>query len=65
MAPFEASHPDKFSRDLAAGINKLMADEKLREAMGAKGRERVEKYFDWKAIARQTETLYKKILNHD
>jgi starch synthase len=64
-APFEASHPDKFSQDLAAGINRLMADEKLRETMGANGRKRVEKYFDWKAIARQTETLYKKILDHD
>jgi glycosyltransferase involved in cell wall biosynthesis len=42
-----------------------MADEKLRETMGANGRKRVEKYFDWKAIARQTETLYKKILDHD
>jgi glycogen synthase len=64
-APFEASHPDKFSRDLADAINSLMANEKLRESMGEKGRERVEKYFDWKAIARQTEALYKTILNHD
>jgi starch synthase len=64
-APFEASQPDKFSRDLAAGINTLMADETLRKTMGANGRRRVEKYFDWKAIATQTETLYKKILSHD
>jgi starch synthase len=64
-APFEASQPDTFSRDLAAGINRLMADEKLRNAMGEKGRQRVEKYFDWKAIARQTENLYKSILRYD
>ncbi len=64
-APFEASDPDKFSRDLADAINTLMSNEKLRETMGANGRERVEKYFDWKAIARQTEDLYKKILNND
>lgn len=64
-APFEASHPDVFARDLAAGINKLMDDEGLRKSMGENGRKRVEKYFDWKAIARQTEELYKKILNHD
>lgn len=63
-APFEASHPDKFSRDLAVGINKLMAAEKLRETMGTNGRKRVEQYFDWKAIAKQTEDLYKTILNH-
>jgi glycogen synthase len=64
-APFEASDPDKFSRDLASGINKLMGDEKLREVMGANGRKRVEELFDWKAIARQTEDLYKKTLNHE
>jgi starch synthase len=64
-APFEASDPDKFSRDLAEGINRLMADERLRVAMGEKGRERVEKYFDWRAIARQTETLYKSILSYE
>ena len=64
-APFEASNPDTFSRDLADGINTLMADEKLRETMGANGRKRVEEYFDWKAIAKQTEALYKTILNHD
>lgn len=64
-APFEASHPDKFAQDLAAGINKLMADEKLRKKMGDNGRARVEKYFDWKAIAKQTEALYKTILSHD
>ena len=64
-APFEASYPDTFSRDLANGINKLMADKKLRESMGAKGRKRVEDYFDWKAIAKQTEVLYKTIVSHD
>jgi len=64
-APFEASDPDTFSRDLANGINKLMADKKLRESMGAKGRKRVEDYFDWKAIAKQTEVLYKTIVSHD
>lgn len=64
-APFEASDPDKFSRDLAAAITTLMSNENLRKMMGAKGRERVEKYFDWRAIARQTEDLYKKILIHD
>ncbi len=64
-APFEASHPDKFARDLAAGINKLMADEKLRKTMGENGRKRVEKYFDWRAIAKQTEALYKTLVSHD
>ncbi|MBK8778476.1 MAG: glycogen synthase [Saprospiraceae bacterium] len=64
-APFEASQPDTFSRDLADAINKLMSNKELRETMGANGRKRVEKYFDWKAIAKQTEDLYKTILNYD
>ncbi|NBP70432.1 MAG: glycogen synthase [Cytophagia bacterium] len=64
-APFEAADPDQFSRDLATAINKLMADEPLRTSMGTKGRLRVEQYFDWKAIAQQTEALYKKIRSHD
>jgi glycogen synthase len=64
-APFEASYPDKFSRDLAEGINKLMADENLRKTMGANGRKRVEQYFDWNAIAKQTEDLYKTLLHDD
>jgi alpha-maltose-1-phosphate synthase len=64
-APFEASHPDTFSRDLAVGINTLMTDASLRESMGNMGRKRVEKFFDWKAIAKQTEDLYKKIIKHD
>lgn len=64
-APFEASHPDTFSRDLAIGINTLMTDASLRESMGNMGRKRVENLFDWKAIAKQTESLYKKILTHD
>jgi glycosyltransferase involved in cell wall biosynthesis len=50
---------------MAAAINQLMADEQLRIDMGIEGRERVEKYFDWKAIAKQTERLYKTILSND
>lgn len=61
-APFEASFPDKFSRDLAAGINKLMGNEKLRKIMGINGRKRVEQFFDWNAIAKQTVDLYKTLL---
>lgn len=63
-APFEASDPEQFARDLAGGINKLMEDEALRKQMGRNGRKRVEQFFDWKAIAQQTEELYKNLLNH-
>lgn len=63
-APFEAIHPITFSKDLANAINSLLANEPLRKAMGKKGRARVEQYFDWQAIAKQTQSLYHKILGH-
>ncbi|MGC1203852.1 MAG: glycogen synthase, partial [Flavobacteriaceae bacterium] len=61
-APFEPVNPDKFSRDLADGINKVINNKALREAMAKNGRQRVEDYFDWIAIAKQVEALYKSLL---
>ncbi|MFH4963864.1 glycogen synthase [Gaetbulibacter sp. M235] len=61
-APFEPVNPDKFSRDLANGINTLIKNKEMRESMAKKGRKRVEDYFDWTAIAKQVEGLYKSLL---
>ena len=61
-APFEPVDPDQFSKDLANGINKLIADPVLRASMAQKGRKRVEDHFDWIAIARQVEQLYQSLL---
>lgn len=61
-APFEPVNPDKFSRDLAAGVNKLINDKSLREKMAINSRKRVEDYFDWIAIAKQVESLYKSLI---
>lgn len=58
-SPFEALHPEKFAKDLAAGINKLMADPALRHRMAQAGRQRAEDHFSWKSIARKTHALYK------
>jgi glycogen synthase len=60
-APFEPVNPDKFSRDLADGINKLTSNKALRETMALNGRKRVEDYFDWTAIAKQVENLYESL----
>jgi glycosyltransferase involved in cell wall biosynthesis len=57
-SPFEPLDPDKFSRDLAAKINQLMADPKLREKFGEAGRKRAEEKFSWSAIAEKTKALY-------
>ncbi|MFB9056849.1 glycogen synthase [Mariniflexile ostreae] len=61
-APFEPIDPDTFSRDLANGINKVINDKALREKMAKNGRKRVEDYFDWVAIAKQVEDLYKSLI---
>lgn len=61
VAPFEPVNPDKFSRDLADGINKLINNPTLRNSMAKNGRKRVEDYFDWISIAKQTEELYKSL----
>jgi len=60
-SPFEPLDPEKFSHDLAAKINQLMADPKLREKFGKAGRKRVEEKFSWAAIARKTKALYRSL----
>lgn len=62
IAPFEPTDADQFSKDLAAAINRLIDDPELRETMAQNGRKRVEEYFDWKAIAKQVEHLYKTLI---
>ncbi len=57
-SPFEPANPEEFARDLAARINQLMADPKLREKFGKAGRKRAEEKFSWSAIARKTKALY-------
>ena len=57
-SPFEPLDPEKFSRDLAAKINELMKDRRLREKFGKAGRKRAEERFSWSAIARKTKALY-------
>ena len=61
-APFEAKNPDKFSRDLADGINSITRDSSLSLKMAKNGRKRVEESFDWVSIAKQMEALYKSLL---
>lgn len=61
-SPFEAVNPDKFARDLADSLNKIVADEPLRQAMGAASRKRTEDFFSWKAIAQETLELYKSLV---
>ena len=60
-APFEPIDPDKFAKDLANGINKLINNVELKDTMAKNGRKRVEESFDWRAIAKQVQELYKSL----
>lgn len=62
-APFEPVNPDQFSRDLAQGINTVIKRKELQQKMAKNGRKRVEAFFDWTAIAKQTEAIYKSLID--
>ena len=64
-SPFEAVDPDRFARDLAEAVNRLMADPALRERMGRAGRERAVTRFSWAAIAARTRDLYAGLLRQE
>jgi glycogen synthase len=57
-APFEPVDPPEFSHDLATAINQLLGDVGLRVRMAEAGQRRVEQFFTWRAVARQTAALY-------
>jgi alpha-maltose-1-phosphate synthase len=59
VAPFEPVDPARYSADLAAAVNRLLADPALRARMGAAGRRRVEEHFSWSVVARRTAELYR------
>jgi len=58
---FEPRDPQRFADDLAAAINRLLADPERCRHMGRRARERVERSFGWGSIARQTCEFYKEI----
>jgi starch synthase len=61
--PWEPKDPEKFSQDLAHAINQLLSSPDKIKRMGAKSRERVEKHFSWKSIARQTLNFYQALVH--
>ena len=56
--PMTPADPDRLAADLAAAINRLMADPALRKRMGAAGRRRAIERFSWSSIAARTAALY-------
>ena len=59
---FKLKNPEQFARDLAARINQLMQDPKLREKFGKAGRKRAEEFFSWSKIAKKTTALYQSLI---
>lgn len=55
--------PEKFAKDLAAGINQLLKDPEKCRRFGDAGRKRVEEIFSWTAIADQTIELYRRLID--
>jgi starch synthase len=55
-------HPEQFERDLAAAINRLLADERLAREMGIAGRQRAISRFSWPAIGQRTMDVYRSVL---
>lgn len=70
LVPFEAgddpfgapAHPEVLARDLAAGVNELLASPERSKEMGAAGRQRVLDHFTWAAVARKTLEVYEEVL---
>jgi glycogen synthase len=62
---FEPLEPKRFEKDLAASVNRLMAEPELRDRMGKAGRARAEAHFSWRAIAKRTHSLYSQLVGEN
>lgn len=60
-SPFEPIQPEKFAKDLARAINRLMVDRTLRAKMGRAGRRRAVEFFSWRSIAKKVFSLYRSL----
>ncbi|WP_251058503.1 MULTISPECIES: glycogen synthase [unclassified Streptomyces] len=54
--------PKRFASDLAAAVNRLLAEPALAARMGDAGRARAEEHFGWRQAARRTHDLYRRVL---
>lgn len=61
-APFEPVAPEQFASDLAAAINRVLADDQLRKSFAESGMERARERFSWTSIAAKTKSLYESLV---
>ena len=59
---YEPRDPKKFSRDLAASLNKVLRDPSLRKKFATAGRLRAETQFSWAGVAKKTHALYRSLV---
>ena len=62
---FEPEDPERFSGDLANAVNELLDDDRTRDAMGRRARERVEQHYSWSSVAKLTTDFYRELLRYN
>ncbi len=62
--PMSPADAERYARELAEAINRLMANDGLRRRMGLAGRRRAVERFSWSSIAEQTVELYRSVVAH-
>jgi glycogen synthase len=64
LVELDPNDTEKFSRGLAEKINKLLADQEIRQKFAKAGRKRVEEYFSWSSIAKKTISYYEEMIGN-
>jgi glycogen synthase len=59
---YEPRDPKKFSRDLAASLNRVLRNPSLRKKFADEGRRRAETNFSWAGVAKKTHALYRSLV---
>jgi len=54
--------PERFARDIAERVNRLLADPAAAQRMGAAGRERAVQGFSWASVAERVHALYRTLV---
>ncbi|HCE98264.1 MAG: glycosyl transferase family 1 [Elusimicrobia bacterium GWC2_51_8] len=59
---YEPRNPEKFSRDLARALNRVLRQPSLRSRFSSLGRRRAETHFSWAGVAKKTQALYRSLI---
>lgn len=62
LVPYDAADEASFEKDIAAAVNRVVADKSLAQRFGAAGRERAIQDFSWATIAQQTVDIYRSLM---